>query len=927
MSMEVVRGIVTRHPVKVIAVWVALALVVGIAAPDLTRLAAEGQARLLHASAESAQAAKQIEQAWPEEASESQVVLAFHRPTQLTEADRRFVRAVADRFSDAKGRPADILRITGPASNPAVAARLISNDKTLELLLIPFKSSFVAPSSEVAVAWLHAQANALEPQRPEGLELVWTGDAAIGHDYMRGVQVSLDRAAIATVFLLLAVLWTVYRSLWLTLVPLVSIGMSLVIARGLLAWAATAGWEISPLVELFLIVLLFGSGTDFCLFVSWRFGEHWDPIDPAEAMRVTLRLGSPALLTSAGTVFVGLMLMGTNHFKLFSATGPSVALGLLVTLAATLSLTPALLVLLARRHPAAFAGLTGPSNGFWDRFAKRVLAHPTLSWLGGLAVMAPLAFLGTRTTFTHDTLLELPSETASATGLRLVAEKFGEGASAPLSVVMSSNENLRESRGLALIDEVSRMLTRQKNLAEVRSATQPLGSTQPFDAARLSARLAAVNAGFGQIEAGAGQLRDRLDAGLAKIQAARWLGAKTGLKLFGNTGLDGKPPADPAKAARDSVASSLMQATSSLVNSNPVSLIAEGTKAAVGTTPAEGNKAPDGSTPSEKTAPADAVADQLAKAVAGAGQIADGVHLASHEIQVILNDPVGRQALDRLLITPETVRDHPELKESFDAYITPDGHHARIDVIQDERIFSARAMDQVESVRRKLHDRLEEDDSPAVQMLVGGSNAEALDIRTLTRADQFQSWFVIPIGVFFVLLIALRDVVACVNLVVTMLLTYLFALGATHLLFITILGSEGLDWKVPYFLFVLLVAVGVDYNVFLMTRLREETGTLGLRAGIGKAIAQTGGLITSAAAITAVSFASFLFSPLSSLRQLGFALVVGITVDALLVRPLLVPCGQWLVNRRIEKRKQARPPAPPVVVPVDPMALPVTPRL
>ena len=78
----------------------------------------------------------------------------------------------------------------------------------------------------------------------------------------------------------------------------------------------------------------------------------------------------------------------------------------------------------------------------------------------------------------------------------------------------------------------------------------------------------------------------------------------------------------------------------------------------------------------------------------------------------------------------------------------------------------------------------------------------------------------------------------------------------------------------------LLVAVGVDYNVFLMTRLHEESARHGFRGGIIRAIGQTGGLISSAAAITACSFASFLFSPLSSLRQLGFALVVGITVDA-----------------------------------------------
>ena len=167
-----------------------------------------------------------------------------------------------------------------------------------------------------------------------------------------------------------------------------------------------------------------------------------------------------------------------------------------------------------------------------------------------------------------------------------------------------------------------------------------------------------------------------------------------------------------------------------------------------------------------------------------------------------------------------------------------------------------------------------------------------------TRADQRWIWWAVPIGVALILLAALRDPAASLNLVATMLVTYLFALGTTHLVFVIGLGAPGIDWTVPYFLFILLVAVGVDYNVFLMTRLREESAALGLRAGIVQAIGQTGGLISSAAAITACSFAAFLTSPLGSLRQLGFALVVGIAVDALIVRPVLVPCGHWLLHHR-----------------------------
>ncbi len=892
MWYDFIRKFVTQSPGWVVGAWLVLVTAVFLLAPDLTRLAAEGQAHLIDDRSESALGAKVVRDAWPDQTYESQVVVALVRESGLTPGDYDFARRLADRFASAPNRPSNMLRVVGPGSDPAIADRLISPDKTTQLVMVPLSTSFVAPSAESAVAWLQKLASDPGLTLPAGLTAHWTGDAVIGRDYMRNVQTSLDRAAMATVVLLLGVLLAVYRSLRLALVPLITIGISLIISRGILAWLTTLGWEISPLVELFLIVLLFGSGTDFCLFVSWRYAEHWDPKNTAGAMRVTLRRAARALLTSAGTVFVGLMLMGTTRFKLFSSTGPSVALGLVVTLAATLTLTPALLVLLARWTPKSFAGITRPSSGFWDRFAHRILRRPTLSWAAGLILMLPFAALGTQTTFTNDTLLEMPSDTPSANGLRLVAKKFGDGAVTPLTVVIESKDDLRKSSGLAWLDQVSRMLSRQKYLSEVRSATQPLGSTTPLDPARLSNRLAAVNDGFTKIEAGSVQLRNGLAQGLEKLKAARWLQDATGLRFGANSGAPPSPPGGSTRPNGEVLSQDLIRA-GSLV-SNPLGFLAG--RAAGPTHP---------STPTPSPAPpkveADPMIEQLGQAVSGAGQIADGVKRASGELTTILDDPVGRRALDHLLITPKTVRDNPDLKRSFDTYITADGKAARLDLIQRSRMFSAESMDDVSTVRRKLLDRVEEEDRPeGVKTYVAGPNAESFDIRTMTRADQTLSWIVVPLGVFVVLMIALRDPLACVNLVATMLLTYLFALGATHFMFITILGSPGLDWKVPYFLFVLLVAVGVDYNVFLMARLHEETGTLGLRAGIGRAVAQTGGLISSAAAITAISFASLLFSPLSSLRELGFALVVGITVDATLVRPLLVPCGQWLLNRRSE---------------------------
>jgi putative drug exporter of the RND superfamily len=917
MGKDGVRAFICGRPGWVVAIWLALATMIGCLAPDLTRLAAEGQAKMLASNAESRRAAELVKQSWPDQSYESIVVAILHRPSGLTDADRQYAGRLADRFA-AEGHPKEVVRVLGPGSSPEIAQRLVSGDGTVSLVAVSLSTAFVAPVTQDAVAWMERQATIGVPPVPAGLEVRWTGDAVIGRDYMDNVQTSLDRAAVATVVLLLIVLLAVYRSLWLALVPLATIGVSLVISRGILAWMILAGWEISPLVELFLIALLFGTGTDFCLFLSWRYAEYLNPNNPVGSMRVTLARSFAALVTSAGTIIMGLLLMGTTHFKLFSSTGPSVALGLVVALAATLTLTPALLILLARVHSRSFEGLANGSREFWNRLGREAMARPLRSWAFTILAMTPLSILGMRTHFIQDLMTELPPTTASAQDFRLVASKFDPGMFGPLTVVLEADSDFRRSEGLALIDDVSRLLSHQRQLGEVRSATQPLGSPHPLDRARLASRLGEVNAGFHQLAEGAEQLRKGLTEGAAKIRAAIWLEKMTGFSITGTPAASQTPKADDAVAkahSRESLASGMRRASAIL-------RLSQGAPATMDLPPlsnafepmndqpplrssdlavakAQTGRSSESDTPKVEK-PQEVLLHQLTRAAQGAGQIVSGAVRAEREVTAILNDPVGRRALDRLLINEQTVHDNPELLKSFAAYITPDGLRARIDLTQSNRIFSHAAMDQVLTLRRRLNDYLGEYQGIHVKAQVAGTNAESADVRALTEADQVQSWFVVPIGVFLVLIVALRDPLACINLVATMILTYAFALGATHLLFVTMLGAEGLDWKVPYFLFVLLIAVGVDYNVFLMTRLHEESQKRGLRDGIIRAIGQTGGLISSAAVITASSFASFLFSPLGSLRQLGFALVVGILVDAILVRPLLVPCGHWLLHRTRE---------------------------
>src|SRR4051794_11934806 len=110
MSIDTIRTVVTRYPGWIVGFWVVLAVAIGLAAPDLTRLAAEGQAHLLDEKSESARGGILIRELWPDQSFESQVVVALHRPSGLTTEDRAYARKLADRFEHTPGRPADILR-------------------------------------------------------------------------------------------------------------------------------------------------------------------------------------------------------------------------------------------------------------------------------------------------------------------------------------------------------------------------------------------------------------------------------------------------------------------------------------------------------------------------------------------------------------------------------------------------------------------------------------------------------------------------------------------------------------------------------------------------------------------------------------------------------------------------------------------------
>src|SRR4051794_35337788 len=184
MPLDSLRSLVSRRPGWVVGSWFAVAIAVGLLSPDLTRLAAEGQANLLTAdSSQSLRTALEAGRDWPDQYYEALAIVALHRPAGLTEADRAYARRLSDRIVG-PGRPGEVLRVVGPRSEPEIAGRLVSRDGTVELMAVHLSKPFVSPATQQAVAWLQSRPKAEGLVPPAGLEVQWSGDAVLGLDYM-----------------------------------------------------------------------------------------------------------------------------------------------------------------------------------------------------------------------------------------------------------------------------------------------------------------------------------------------------------------------------------------------------------------------------------------------------------------------------------------------------------------------------------------------------------------------------------------------------------------------------------------------------------------------------------------------------------------------------------------------------------------------
>jgi RND superfamily putative drug exporter len=239
----------------------------------------------------------------------------------------------------------------------------------------------------------------------------------------------------------------------------------------------------------------------------------------------------------------------------------------------------------------------------------------------------------------------------------------------------------------------------------------------------------------------------------------------------------------------------------------------------------------------------------------------------------------------------------------------PPRHIARLDVVLRTDPFDPMSIATLDDLQYWLREEMPANGrfAQGVRSEMYGVTVNARDLETVTEHDRHRINGLVTGGVFLILLALVRRPWLAAYLLLTVLFSYLATLGATtlfaHYGFGRPLGD--VDWRVPFFLFTILVAVGEDYNIFLIDRMLHEIKKHGAVDGTRRALAHTGGTITSCGVIMAGTFATLMLGGLSTLVQIGFALAFGVLLDTFVVRPFLVPALTVWLWRRQEQAQSA----------------------
>lgn len=485
-----------NHVFSLIA-WVLILIISVVALPNITELTNAHSDITLPSNVES-NVAQSIENNWGAKKKNTYAIaLVFNKEHgKLTDADKQAINNTLDKFTNDKSKYG-IKDTLLPDSNIATRKKLQSKDGTT------WVAQFNVSKKGRTVEQVYNQMN--RDVKTQGLRTYVTGADVLQHDFSASIQEGIKKTEAITVVFIFIVLIIVFKSPIVPLISLLTVGVSFLTSFSIVTnLVEHANFPFSNFTQVFMVIVLFGIGTDYNILLYDKFKEDLGKgMDKYKAMHDALRNAGKTILYSGSSILIGFTALSLAKFSIYrSAVG--VAVGVAVLLVVLLTLNPFFMAVLGKKMFWPVKKFTGESDDkLWHGISASTLKHPII-YLAVLAVVTVPFMLMYSGHLNYDDTDEIADSVPSKQGLLVVQKHFSKGMAEPSYLYIQSKHRLDNEENLKLIDQLTRQLQQSKDVSFATSVTQPYG--EPIDMLYVNNQLNTVNDGVDQARSGLGRL-------------------------------------------------------------------------------------------------------------------------------------------------------------------------------------------------------------------------------------------------------------------------------------------------------------------------------------------------------------------------------------------------------------------------------------
>ncbi len=767
---------------------------------------------------------------------------------------------------------------------------------------------------------------------PAGLKVYVSGAAPLASDTLSIANASLNNVTIVTILLIVAMLLIVYRSPATLLVPLLGVLIEMLVARGIVATLGHMGYiELSSFAVNIVIALTLGAGTDYGIFLVGRYHEARQAGESREdSFYIAYKGVTPIIIGSGLTIAGACYCLTFARLNYFHTMGPAVAITMLFTIAAAMSLGPAILTV------GSLFGMFDPRSAAKAQLYRRIGASVARWPVPILAASSAVVMIGAIFVPTYrqnyDDRQYQPRDAPANLGFAAADRHFSKSKLFSEMLMIETDHDMRNSADFISLDRVARALIRLPGVAMVQGMTRPLG--RPLEHASIPYLFTTQGSGNGQ------QLPFNKEQNLntdqqADIQAHSVAVLRKEIGFFQKvsdelhkTVLTVDDLQKVADDIRDEVSNvddffrpiksyfywekhcfdiPICWTFRSLFETiDQVDKLADDIADAKLSLEEVDKAFPQ--IIAQLKATADDTEALRAKLVNSYGS-ADLQSLATDQTfddQINVGNDWDRSRSDDFFYIPHEGFDNEDVKTGEKLMMSPDGKAARFIVTHEGDAMGPEGVEHVEKFPEAITTILKETSLAGARVYIGGSGANDKDIKQYAASDLLIAAIAAFVLIFLIMMFLTRSLLAALVIPGTVAFSYAGAFGLSILIWQHLIGLH-LHWLILPLSFIILVAVGSDYNLLLIVRVRDEIHA-GLHTGLIRALGSTGGVVTSAGLVFAFTMLAMLTSDLRTIGQLGSTVCIGLLLDTLIVRSFVVPSilsilGPWfwwptLVRRR-----------------------------